>query len=92
MHITLTAFAVFDNKVDAYGKPIYFKNVHEAKAELANAMQYDMSELNPIDYDLFELGTYSNQSGKHTVLPKPKHICNLRALATPKPEKETNPS
>ncbi len=87
MNNTLIAFSIFDNKVEAHGKPLFFRNVHEAKADLAGAL-LQSDKVNPVDYELFELGTYSTQDGKFIPLDKPKHICNLRSLSA-KPEKET---
>lgn len=80
MNIKLKAFSLYDNKVKAYGKPLFFNNVHECKADLASALQYDKSEVNPINYDLFLIGEYDNQSGVFTKTEKPEHLCNLRSL------------
>jgi len=86
MQTKLKIFAIYDNKVQAYGNLILANNAKKAKADLAAALQYD-TKLNPIDYDLFELGDYDALTAKIEA-PTPKHICNLRSLA-PKPEKET---
>lgn len=80
MHIKLNAFSIYDNKVNAYGPPIYFMNVLEAKADLAMSMKMAGDKINPTDYELFELGEFDSESGKHKLLDKPTHVCNMRTL------------
>lgn len=81
MQLILETYSVYDNKVNSYKIPLYFKNVHEAKADLTGAMELYKGKLNPIDYELYHLGSYDTETGKHKLLDKPTHICSLRSLA-----------
>lgn len=90
MNITLEVYTLYDNKVQSYGRPILFRDVHEAKNDLAGALKAtERSDFNPTNYDLFHIGKFDTTTGKIETIA-PAHICNIRSLAPkPEPEKET---
>lgn len=92
MQTTLEVYSLFDNKTESYGIPIFFKNIHEAKADLAGAIQHwnqagtpTKQQLNPVNYDLFHIGKYDSTNGKIKTKENPEHICNLRQLTQKEP-------
>lgn len=78
-----------DNKVEAYNQPLFFKNEEDCKMALSMYIASDEAEkINPVDYELFYLGEFDNQSGKFVLEEAPKHLCNLRTLQIKKENEE----
>jgi hypothetical protein len=74
-------YSLYDNKVDAYNQPLFFKDESIAREALSMYLQSDEAkEINAVDYELFYLGEYDNQSGKFDLPEAPKHLLNLRQL------------
>lgn len=86
MNQTLTVATLFDNKVNSYGKPMHFDSLEQAKMELQQFLSMEFKDINPVEYELFELGLYDTSTGKYTLHDTPKHILNMRVLF----KKETN--
>lgn len=77
----LKIYTLLDNKVEAYNQPMFFNDDAQVKDALSSYINSDESpEINPVDYDLFYLGEFDNQTGKFNTLDAPKHLINLRTL------------
>ena len=75
-------YSIYDNKVEAYQTPMYVKNYSEVMAHLMEWLRVNGKEVNPTYYDLFYLGKYDFNTGKHELQTAPMHKMNIRALAT----------
>lgn len=86
--VELKVFALMDNKVDSYGLPFYLRSVDDAHSLIVNTFQTDPDKrLNPVDFELFELGTFNIHTGKFET-HEPKHLTNVKHLM---PKEETEP-
>lgn len=70
--------AVHDTAMDAFMRPIYTPTIGAAIRSFSDEINR-ASEDNPMykhaeDYNLFELGTYDDNSGKHQSLEQPKQL------------------
>jgi len=74
-------FAIRDKKADSYMVPFFQHNAPLAMRSVAGAMMDDTTSLAqyPDDFDLYELGTYDDQSGE-LVGRAPQFICSARSL------------
>jgi hypothetical protein len=65
----LTIVAVKDRAVDAYNRPFYVPTIGAAIRSFTDEVNRTESEMNahPEDYDLYEMGTFCDQTG--TFLP-----------------------
>jgi hypothetical protein len=65
----LTIVAVKDRAVDAYNRPFYVPTIGAAIRSFTDEVNRNESEMNahPEDYDLYEMGTFCDQTG--TFLP-----------------------
>lgn len=77
-------YALKDNKVDAFGTPMFTLKEDLLVAELRIFLhaQKQKEEINPVDYDLFFLGKYDTEKGTFEMPEAPKHILNCRTLET----------
>jgi len=74
-------YSLFDNKIDAYGVPMAFRNEDEARKELAYFLEnQDHTKINPIDYEIFYIGEFDTNSGKYNLPEKPEHIINCKQI------------
>lgn len=71
-------FSIRDSKVGAYNLPFVAHTEGEAARMLQRAAKTPNHDVNmfPADYDLFELGSFDDATGKYTNLDAPKHIAN----------------
>lgn len=74
----MKVFCMFDNKIDVFNKPMFLKDESELKdmMEFAN----EQAEINPIEYEIYELGEYDTGSGKFELLEAPKHLYSMKSL------------
>lgn len=65
----LTIVAVKDRAVDAYNRPFYVPTIGAAIRSFTDEVNRTDSEMNahPEDYDLYDMGTFCDQTG--TFLP-----------------------
>ncbi|AXL15185.1 nonstructural protein [Microviridae sp.] len=65
----LTIVAVKDRAVDAYNRPFYVPTIGAAIRSFTDEVNRTESEMNahPEDYDLYDMGTFCDQTG--TFLP-----------------------
>jgi len=65
----LTIVAVKDRAVDAYNRPFYVPTIGAAIRSFTDEVNRNESEMNshPEDYDLYDMGTFCDQTG--TFLP-----------------------
>jgi len=65
----LTIVAVKDRAVDAYNRPFYVPTIGAAIRSFTDEVNRNESEMNahPEDYDLYDMGTFDDQTG--TFLP-----------------------
>lgn len=78
----LKLFTIFDNKVNAYGVPMYYKSEEELYAQMQTFFINALTDksINPIEHEIFEIGTYDTDNAKHILLEAPKHIANAKAI------------
>jgi hypothetical protein len=78
----LDVFCTYDNKSESFNKPMFYleeKACIEAINYYVNSEE-GMNEINPVDYELFHLGSYDPSTGKFDLFDAPKHLFNLRTL------------
>ena len=71
-------FSIYDKKGQIYGTPFVCRNVEEAKRNLA-ALAKDpnsMVQKFPEDFSVFELGSFSDKTGKIDALKEVLHLAN----------------
>nr|QJB19497.1 MAG: nonstructural protein [Microvirus sp.]QJB19701.1 MAG: nonstructural protein [Microvirus sp.] len=72
----LKAFSIRDTKAEVFNTPFFQKTHGEAERsfkQLVNDSQSQPSKF-PEDYDLYYVGTYSEETGKFTPTATPQHI------------------
>lgn len=80
-------YSMKDNKIEAFGRPMFFMNEELCIANIRIAVcDLDRQVKNPVDYDLYLLGTFSSDTGKFETLEAPKHILNCKSLAVKEKE------
>lgn len=69
-------FSIRDTKGEFYSPPFYKHQTAEAIRDFTQAANDPQSTISkfPEDFDLFELGTYDNLTGKIDPLDTPHHI------------------
>lgn len=76
----LKVYTMYDNKAEIYNQPLCVLN----EKDLIESLEYTISdgelEINPVDFDVFELGEYNPKDGKYDLLQAPKHLFNLNSL------------
>ena len=77
-------YSMFDNKVDIFNKPIFVKDEEEMKRFIS--LVGELKEINPIDYEVYELGEFDTDSGKFSELAAPKHLYSVGQLMNMKIE------
>ena len=75
------AYSIYDNKAKAYGEPIFYK----LDAELIEAISYSFTqegyeEVQPIEFDIFKLGTFDHNTAKFELLEAPEHLFNVNDI------------
>lgn len=84
----LKVYTMYDNKAKIYNQPLCVLN----EEELIESLKYSIYEgelgINPIEFDVFELGEYNPKDGKYELLEAPKHLFNLNSLTANKDEGE----
>jgi hypothetical protein len=77
----LKVYSLYDNKAEIYNQPLCTKTEVELKESLKYTIEEDEENaINPVDYDVFELGEYDPTCGKYDLLEAPKHLFNLKNL------------
>lgn len=86
--IDFEIFTIYDSKSQSYGVPVLEKNHLVLIREITNLMQKDSTNppgsqspyfLNPEDYSIFRIGTFSKADGKLTTMNL-EHVANLHDL------------
>ena len=92
----LKVFSMYDNKVDVFNRPMFLQEEKELREMLKSVEQ--MEEINPKDYDVYELGEYDTTTGKFDMLEGPKHLysvgqmVNMNNKSVLHKEKEQDPN
>lgn len=78
MELKLNVYAIYDSKSKQYENPFYVRMRGEALRMFADETNRPESKIykHPEDYTLFELGTYSPDSGRYDSLDTP-HSCGV---------------
>lgn len=80
----LIVMSVYDRAVTAFMRPIYVPAVGAAIRSFQDEVnrQGENNEMNrhPEDYDLFELGSFDDASGKFEMLKEPKLIVTAKQM------------
>lgn len=82
-------YCLFDNKLDVYNQPMFFRNHEDAKLNISTYVTSPDCTINPIDFDLFFIGDYDTLTGKITIPTQPEHLCNTKSIAHTPPERKT---
>lgn len=82
-----TIVSVHDRAADAYGRPIFVNSIGQAIRSFQDEINrpHENNEMNrhPDDFDLFELGTYDEHTGKFENLKDgPRQIAIGKQLKT----------
>lgn len=82
MQNEIKIYSMFDNKVNCHGKPMFYQSKQHCIAELSSFINDNKAngDINPIDFELFYIGEYSQQTGKFITPEKPLHLFNMRTL------------
>jgi hypothetical protein len=74
--------AVKDRAVDAFNRPIYVPTVGVAIRSFTDEVNRKDSELanHPEDYDLYELGSWDDQTAVYTALEQPRVITRAQDI------------
>lgn len=80
--MVINVFAIRDSKTEAYLQPFFMEKQAVAIRTLSDCVSDPGHAFgaHPEDYDLFHLGTFSDQDGKFDLLDTPKHIVKLLEL------------
>jgi len=74
----MVVVAVHDRAADAFARPVFVQSVGQALRSFQDEINRpaDQNEMNrhPEDFDLFELGSYDDSTGKLLSLDEPKLI------------------
>ncbi|QXP08398.1 MAG: nonstructural protein [Arizlama microvirus] len=83
----LSIFAVKDNKASCYNRPFAEINVLNAVRGLSVAVNNQESQIMhfPEDFDLYQIGTFDDVTGKTDVFANPKFIQSAIGLKKAKP-------
>lgn len=78
----LSVFAIKDSKAKAFGQPFYFQNSDMCTRAVINLSMDNTHQFctNGQDFDLYYLGTFSDDSGKFDLLDSPEHMHNVQFL------------
>jgi len=78
----LKVFAVRDSKTQTYGQPWFQQTVGEAERSFKTLVNDEKSMPNkyPEDFDLYELGSYDDQTGVVVGRETPTHVAKAIAL------------
>lgn len=72
----LISVAVYDRATETYGRPFYVPHVGAAIRSFMDEANRADSEIgkHPNDYELFELASFDDATGKYTVPPTPTRL------------------
>lgn len=78
--------SVYDRALDAFGQPWFVPAIGAAIRAFSDEVNNDGSPPNkhPDDYDLYELGTFDESSGKFENLTEPKQLAIGKQVFIPK--------
>lgn len=87
----LSVLSVRDVVADTYGRPFFTPNVpsgvRSLQKEVNTQSDGNMLADNPDDFELYNLGTYDDQTGAFDLLPRPELVVRCSSLvAVPKSE------
>lgn len=80
--ITQKLYAIRDNKVNSYSPPMIYRNDVDATRNLEQALKNPQSQVSlyPADYDLYQIGTYEEETSRLKSLAQPKFIVACSSL------------
>jgi len=72
----LNVYSIRDIKAETYGSPFYLSQDGQALRAFGDLVGDEKTSIHkhPEDYQLFKLGTYDDNSGRHTALDVPKYM------------------
>lgn len=81
IHITV---AIRDTQLAAYGRPYYTPTTGAAIRSFQDEANNPESMINkhPEDFELVQLGTFNDETGKHENLDTPKQLTSGKAVRT----------
>jgi len=84
-------YSIRDAGAEFYGAPFYTRAKGQALRDFSRVVQDPQTVLhaNPEQYDLYYLGRFDDNSGKHDLLPTPQHVS--KAIEHVKPETVVTP-
>lgn len=83
----LNVFALRDNKISTYLKPVMAAHLVELQRGLVHIVTDRNSVIgqNPGDFELYKFGEFDEQSGKFTMKDQPEFILNCQELVQTQP-------
>lgn len=90
MKNNIQLYTMYDNKLKCHGKPMFYVSREHCIAELSSFVNDDIAngDINPIDFELFYLGEYDQQTAKFKTPNPPQHLFNIRTLIKQKTKME----
>jgi len=80
----LFALAIRDLAIDAFSPPFFVPKIELAKRDLGNVVNRDSDNnnfhLHPEQFELYQLGTWNDQSGAFNQFERPRQVCVLSDL------------
>lgn len=72
----LTLYSVYDNKSEAHSHPLAMLNYGQVVSTVLKTIYESGGKIEPKHVDVFELGSYDQDTGKIIVNEFPKHLFN----------------
>jgi len=81
----LKIYSIRDAKTEVFNTPFYQKTHGEAERNFARTVGDDKTTIHayPEDFDLYYLGEYDDNEGKHTALDTPQHVAKAIQYKNP---------
>lgn len=87
----LKIYSIRDSKTQTFNTPFYQKTHGEAERNFSKAVTDSKTTISqyPEDFDLYYLGEYNDNEGKHSPLDTPQHIA--KGVQYSETQKSTGP-
>jgi hypothetical protein len=83
----LKAFSIFDDKATVFNTPFFSINESVARRDFTRLVQDESSiiHVSPVDFHLYEVGSFDDDSGIFAVYDKPVFVCHAVSCIKPLP-------
>lgn len=92
--MSISIFAIYDRVASTYGTPFYSVNTQTAMRAVSHEVNHTNSMLaqNAADFELFELGSFDQDTCDFALFGFPARICSCAAFVVPEPPRSAQPS